>query len=191
MAESSSSMKPLEMKWEEERAASYSIQMCSNPTRKVSSILTVLGTIAEMGQTRSIVKSATNSIPRTVVEGPTAGINTSADYVNERDMAKPPVPCRSPQQRVPRPKYLWYNKWDVEGRPVLGVAKWSEEADLLPAAPILEQDHPVSIMVESCPDLFKIITPINAELFHCSLLTHPNESFVESVCQGLDKGFWP
>lgn len=72
-----------------------------------------------------------------------------------------------------------------------GVAKWSEEVAPLSRAPNLEQDHPVSVTINSYPDLFQIITPVDIELFHCSLLTHPNEPFVELVCRGLEEGFWP
>lgn len=41
------------------------------------------------------------------------------------------------------------------------------------------------------PDLFKIITPINIIKFKDLLKDHPNQPFVQSVCDGLRYGFWP
>ncbi|PIL32090.1 hypothetical protein GSI_06795 [Ganoderma sinense ZZ0214-1] len=41
------------------------------------------------------------------------------------------------------------------------------------------------------PDLFKIITPINIEIFESLLHDHPNPAFVRSVVKGLREGFWP
>ena len=45
--------------------------------------------------------------------------------------------------------------------------------------------------INSHPDLFKIVTPINVDRFESLLATHPNRLFVESVCKGLREGFWP
>ena len=41
------------------------------------------------------------------------------------------------------------------------------------------------------PHLFKIITPVRVEVFETYLMTHPNQPFVKSVCNGLREGFWP
>jgi hypothetical protein len=41
------------------------------------------------------------------------------------------------------------------------------------------------------PDLFKVVTPINVEVFAHLLGDHPNQPFVRSVCDGLRNGFWP
>jgi hypothetical protein len=41
------------------------------------------------------------------------------------------------------------------------------------------------------PALFKIVTPIQVDKFESYLISHPNPSFVQSVCQGLREGFWP
>ena len=41
------------------------------------------------------------------------------------------------------------------------------------------------------PKLFKIITPIKVDVFEDLLVGHPNPSFVKSVSDGLQYGFWP
>jgi hypothetical protein len=40
-------------------------------------------------------------------------------------------------ERGIRPRYLRYNRWDVEGKPVPGVVEWSERAEALPRPPTL------------------------------------------------------
>ncbi|EIN03874.1 hypothetical protein PUNSTDRAFT_22768, partial [Punctularia strigosozonata HHB-11173 SS5] len=39
--------------------------------------------------------------------------------------------------------------------------------------------------------LFRIVTPVNVDLFEELLATHPNQPFVESVVHGFRNGFWP
>ena len=39
--------------------------------------------------------------------------------------------------------------------------------------------------------LFKVITPINVNEFQALLMSHPNQTFVHSVCHVLQNGFWP
>ncbi|KZV80526.1 hypothetical protein EXIGLDRAFT_630034 [Exidia glandulosa HHB12029] len=45
--------------------------------------------------------------------------------------------------------------------------------------------------IQSRPDLFKIVTPINADRFIQLLHDHPNRPYVHSVYLGLKEGFWP
>jgi Reverse transcriptase-like len=45
--------------------------------------------------------------------------------------------------------------------------------------------------INSNPELFKIVTPINVDRFEEYLRGHPNKSYVNSVCRGLRQGFWP
>ena len=45
--------------------------------------------------------------------------------------------------------------------------------------------------IRNNPQLFKIVTPINVLKFEELLNSHPNKSFVESVCTSLCEGFWP
>ncbi|KAF8994781.1 hypothetical protein BDQ17DRAFT_1430791 [Cyathus striatus] len=39
--------------------------------------------------------------------------------------------------------------------------------------------------------LFKIITPINVNVFEHYLVHHPNHEFTATICEGLRSGFWP
>ncbi|EJD44846.1 hypothetical protein AURDEDRAFT_166028, partial [Auricularia subglabra TFB-10046 SS5] len=45
--------------------------------------------------------------------------------------------------------------------------------------------------IASRPDLFAIVTPINAARLRDLLRDHPNRAFCESVIVGLTEGFWP
>jgi hypothetical protein len=68
----------------------------------------------------------------------------------------------------------------------------TEYADPLPSPPLNElQNHIALSTIASRPDLFKIVTPINVDIFESYLATHPNPLFVRSVCRGLREGFWP
>jgi hypothetical protein len=41
------------------------------------------------------------------------------------------------------------------------------------------------------PHLFPIVCRINVDRFQSLLISHPNQPFVKSVCDGLREGFWP
>ncbi len=45
--------------------------------------------------------------------------------------------------------------------------------------------------IKDHPQLFKITTPINIDIFEKHLETHPNQDFVHSVITALKEGFWP
>ena len=52
--------------------------------------------------------------------------------------------------------------------------------------------HPVVLnTIARNPLLFKLITPINIEVFELLLLSHRNQPFIKSVLTGLREGFWP
>jgi hypothetical protein len=91
-----------------------------------------------------------------------------------------------------RPKYLRYNLWDVDTSPTPTIAEWSESALPLPRPPLSELSNPVALAtISNNPSLFGIVTPINVARFAELLSDHPNRPFVESVCTGLQEGFWP
>jgi hypothetical protein len=72
------------------------------------------------------------------------------------------------------------------------LADWTEQAKPLPSVPTYELSNIEAMRtIKDHPTLFKIITPINIDLFEQMLLNHPNQPFVHSVCQGLQEGFWP
>lgn len=92
------------------------------------------------------------------------------------------------------PKYIRYNCWDITGEKSPSVVDWSSNLSLakpLPSPPSLNDDHPVRATVESHPDLFKIVSPINLSSLRYHLYIHPNVDLVESVYRGFENGFWP
>lgn len=95
------------------------------------------------------------------------------------------------RETIIKPRFLRFNCWDVRGKPLPRVVTWSLSADPLPRAPSLPPGHCISMLLKGRPDLFKIITPVNVSAFHSYLKDHPNQAFCESVCRGLEIGFWP
>ena len=69
---------------------------------------------------------------------------------------------------------------------------WTEVAEPLAGPPqcVLE-DEVVAKTIEDHSYLFKIVTPIQVEVFESYLRSHPNPAFVSSVFRGLREGFWP
>ncbi|KZV98361.1 hypothetical protein EXIGLDRAFT_669524 [Exidia glandulosa HHB12029] len=62
----------------------------------------------------------------------------------------------------------------------------------LPCPPASEFENLDALKtIQSRPDLFKIVTPINPDHFLQLLQGHPNQPFVHSVFLGLSEGFWP
>ena len=71
-------------------------------------------------------------------------------------------------------------------------ADWTEHAIPLPQPPDNKLNNPVtSQTIANHPSIFKIVTPININHFHKLLSNHPNQPFIQSVCEGLQNGFWP
>ncbi|KAG2134460.1 hypothetical protein DEU56DRAFT_738472, partial [Suillus clintonianus] len=73
-------------------------------------------------------------------------------------------------------------------------ALWTETAEPLPSPPASEFLNIEAIeTIRSRPDLFRVDTPINVDVFQSMLENagHPNPNFYHSVCAGLCQGFWP
>lgn len=136
-------------------------------------------------------ESVIGSIRKEDVKGQTASTNIVVNNASSLDMGNSRVLSPRPLPPGLKPKYLRYNRWDVEGSQVPGVAEWSESAEPLPRPPVLPDDHPFNVTIRSHKSLFKIVSPLDNELFEFLLLSHPNDAFVESVCQGFREGFWP
>ncbi|GLB44966.1 hypothetical protein LshimejAT787_1900440 [Lyophyllum shimeji] len=91
-----------------------------------------------------------------------------------------------------RPKYLRYNVWDLENPSARTTADWSETATPLPYPPPRETDNTLAQRtLADHPELFKIVTPIKADVLEAMCADHPNQPFVKSVCRALRVGFWP
>lgn len=62
----------------------------------------------------------------------------------------------------------------------------------LPSPPSNELQNKVARRtISQNPDLFKVVSPIKADVFEEYVKDHPNQPFVQSVVRGLKKGFWP
>ena len=91
-----------------------------------------------------------------------------------------------------RPKYLRYNIWDPDSDFSPNTADWTLIARPLEGPPQAAlDDEVVTKTINENPDLFKIVTPVNVDVFEAYLESHPNQAFVKSVCNGLREGFWP
>ena len=124
----------------------------------------------------------------------TAFTSTSAKDVGREDMENPPVQERNISEVTDgmKPKYLRYNIWDPESDFSPNTADWTLTARPLEGPPqsVLD-DELVTKTINDNQYLFKIVTPINVDVFETYLTTHPNRVFVKSVCKGLREGFWP
>ena len=91
-----------------------------------------------------------------------------------------------------KPKYLRHNIWDPDSEFTPNTADWTLTAKPLEGPPQSAfDDEPVARTIRENPHLFKVVTPVRVDIFEAYLATHPNRSFVESVCKGLREGFWP
>ena len=91
-----------------------------------------------------------------------------------------------------RPRYLRSYVWPDEQPSSVPSALATEYMLPVPSPPANElSNFPAIHTIQQHPHLFKIITPINVDLFESYLLQHPNRSFIQSVCHGLQEGFWP
>ncbi|KAF8988981.1 hypothetical protein BDQ17DRAFT_1180874, partial [Cyathus striatus] len=48
----------------------------------------------------------------------------------------------------------------------------------------------IRFLINNNPHLFKIVTPINVDVFERYISHHPNRQFTASICHGLRHGFW-
>jgi len=85
-----------------------------------------------------------------------------------------------------RPRYLRSYVWPDEQPSSVPSALATEYMLPVPSPPANElSNFPAIHTIQQHPHLFKIITPINVDLFESYLLQHPNRSFVQSVCHSL------
>ncbi|XP_006463576.1 hypothetical protein AGABI2DRAFT_120388 [Agaricus bisporus var. bisporus H97] len=120
----------------------------------------------------------------------TADSNMVVDSVETPDMDEWSV-LKESRGMITRPRFLRFNCGNIEGRALPRVVTWTLTAEPLPKTPQLLPSHPISILLKRRPNLFPIVTPINVKAFRSYLEKHPNRAFCESVCDGLENGFWP
>ena len=82
--------------------------------------------------------------------------------------------------------------WRKSDRPKVISAYSTLAASPLPSPPKNELHNKVARRtIGRNPELFKITTPIKADVFKKYLRDHPNQPFVKSVVRALKNGFWP
>lgn len=90
------------------------------------------------------------------------------------------------------PRYLRGYAWTGEERSHNPSVEYSLQAAPLPDPPAsVYANRDVADLINIYPQRFKIVTPINVDLFEHLLEPHPNRPLVESVIKGLREGFWP
>ena len=113
----------------------------------------------------------------------------------ERDVTESQIAKQSHSKDEARgmvPKYLHYNLWDPALDFTPNAADWTKSAKPLVEPPELElKDEAVTKTLRENLHLFKIVTPVEVEVFESYLSTHLNQAFVQSVCNRLQEGFWP
>jgi len=68
----------------------------------------------------------------------------------------------------------------------------TKTALLFPHVTVSElQNSPSLQTISSRPDLFKIVTTVNAKKLDELLTTHPNQALIDSVCPSLRENVWP
>jgi hypothetical protein len=91
-----------------------------------------------------------------------------------------------------RPRYARDLIWTHDEPSRLTLARSTEFEPPVPSPPSNELSNNVALKtIHDNPHLFKIVTPINVDIFQSYLAHHPNQPFVQSVCRGLREGFWP
>lgn len=118
---------------------------------------------------------------------------TSANNVEEN--TRKPNALKTSKTEVLKgniPKYLRYNYYNYSMPLLRTLVQWSLTAKPLPilSSDKLSNTRATKTLAEH-PDLFKIITPINVNLFQQLVTSHPNQPFVVSVIKSLKEGFWP
>jgi hypothetical protein len=140
------------------------------------------------GQQKYVVNST--ALENAAVLQTHAGTIISVSNANNLDTAKTAALSRSDMVYGMHPKFLRYNVWDHEqtdtNDTILSpycLADWTEQAKPLPSVPTYELSNIEAMRtIKDHPTLFKIITPINIDLFEQMLLNHPNQPFVHSGC---------
>ncbi|KAF8813432.1 hypothetical protein BYT27DRAFT_7084856 [Phlegmacium glaucopus] len=91
-----------------------------------------------------------------------------------------------------RPRYVREYVWNEDEPLNLSTALTSVNAALVPKPPPNEICNEVAwSTIRNHPHLFQITTPIKVERLRSLSVTHPNQPFVDSICEGLVNGFWP
>jgi hypothetical protein len=204
IAGSSHSIKPSAREWEASGTSSYGISR-NMPISKSrtwirleyqSSRDLLKEKEAERGRRgrigREMSRATSGTMENAVKRKRTAGDYTSVISAKRQDTREKSV--ERPRLVPDRPRYLQRSVWTDAGvspslSPTAGCTQFDEP---LPRPPEEEFNNSEALTtIRENSHLFKIITPINVNRFEELLKTHPNQSFVNSVCVSLREGFWP
>ncbi|KAI0689521.1 hypothetical protein C8T65DRAFT_588561 [Cerioporus squamosus] len=131
------------------------------------------------------------SVPLSPVSASTA---TSVASATQKATSNPtvPVPVDLTPEDVARPRFLRGLVWSDHDAFPNSFGYLSLTHPPLPDVPVSVREDPVvNVTLRARPDLFKIVTPVNVDVFAGLLVDHPNQPFVQSVLKGLREGFWP
>lgn len=99
------------------------------------------------------------------------------------------VPCKEREVKEPRFQRLMWTKGEAGVTPAV---TYTETAKAVPGVPGVElENQAVSSTIRQRPDLFKIVTPLNADKLETFLDSHPNRPLIRSLIDGIRDGFWP
>jgi hypothetical protein len=91
-----------------------------------------------------------------------------------------------------RPRFVREYVWSDDDSQSTTTALITETIPPVPRPPRNELLDTTKLnIINNYPHLFHVTTPIRIHRFHELLATHPNRPLVESVCEGLQTGFWP
>ncbi|RDB27518.1 hypothetical protein Hypma_003768 [Hypsizygus marmoreus] len=91
-----------------------------------------------------------------------------------------------------RPSYARDLIWADDEPETLSLARASESMPPLPPVPLNERNNLIALnTIQNNPSLFVVSTSVNLPTFRALLRDHPNQLLVDSVCRGLETGFWP
>jgi hypothetical protein len=91
-----------------------------------------------------------------------------------------------------RPRFVHEFVWSNEISRNITTAFITEKSPLVPKPPLNElMDIQKLNIIKNHPHLFHITTPIHINRFRNLLAAHPNRPLIDSVCEGLEHGFWP
>jgi hypothetical protein len=149
------------------------------------------------GHSSNQIKFAEDTIPRSAQTHPLlADINISVAYVDKPDIQQTNARKRRVLTELAyaqkRPRWARDFLWETHEISESPSAQATETAPPVPGPPENELHNEIGLRtIHEHSDLFKIVTPVDVDLFESLLKHHPNRPLIDSVCQGFRQGFWP
>ena len=201
MVKSSCTTKGLETKLEEVKPCYLPTTTASRPytlphCRMMGLSITRVGEVVEEGnQVKPKEKFVSGSTARMAVglQSQPASTNIPVNYVAKQDTVNHHVEKGINEDPFGmQPRYLRHNIWTMDSDPKITAADWTVTAHPLPRPPADEYANKSALCtIAEHLNLFEIVSSIKADVLEHLTLLHPNRSFVESVVEGVQRGFWP